>query len=103
MNLKVLALRVGLFAFPHIDLTWQAFDDEMRILMILILMMMIWIILMILAILMILTISKRKLDNFHSSGKNKSGQRFSNLILIILRILTMVIILVMTMNDDTPC
>ena len=59
--------------------------------------------------------SKRKLDNlqhclllallscFHSSGKNKSGQRFSNLILIILRILAMVIILVMTMNDDSPC
>ena len=35
LNLKVRALRVGLFAFPHIDRTWQAFDDEMRILVIL--------------------------------------------------------------------
>ena len=26
MNLKVLALKVGLFAFPHIDRTWRAFD-----------------------------------------------------------------------------
>ena len=27
MNRKVRALKVGLFAFPHIDRTWQAFDD----------------------------------------------------------------------------